>query len=308
MQEPLVTVGITAYREGVLLKRAWESILNQTNSSWNAVIALDGNSDDETKAIFESINHPRLTKYESDVNIGSYLTRSKALEITHTEWFYYLDGDDAIPNNAIDIFYNSISDEYSFWGGFVKLTMPNKSCKIHNCENFDINSMIYDNFCPAIVAFKKTAFSSIGGYSKQLIRGRADFDLLLSIYESGLKYLIVKEIIYEYIQRDNSLSKSYKDAGFRHLVIVKRHPTFFKDSKIRNYFLTIALESSFLHYFKGKQYKLAHLNKIRIMQNLELSGYLKIILKLPDIFTFYILTFRNFYRNNASKYFKKVFS
>ena len=47
-QNKKITIGITAYKEGVLLEEAWKSVVDQTNSQWQAVMVLDGGADKKT--------------------------------------------------------------------------------------------------------------------------------------------------------------------------------------------------------------------------------------------------------------------
>ena len=59
-QNKKITIGITAYKEGVLLEEAWKSVVDQTNSQWEAVMVLDGGADKKTKQVFNGISHPFL--------------------------------------------------------------------------------------------------------------------------------------------------------------------------------------------------------------------------------------------------------
>ena len=52
----IVTIGITAYNEGQLLKYAVESVLKQSSSDWELIIVLDGDASIETKNIFKSMH------------------------------------------------------------------------------------------------------------------------------------------------------------------------------------------------------------------------------------------------------------
>ena len=92
-----ITVGITAYREGLFLKEAINSLLNQSTEEWNAVIVLDGGSDKLTKKIYDEFDHPNLEKYCFTNNQGPYITRNKAIKMTNTRWYFHLDGDDKLP-------------------------------------------------------------------------------------------------------------------------------------------------------------------------------------------------------------------
>ena len=105
-----ITIGITAFNEHDLLSEAWNSVLNQTMDNWGAVMVLDGGGDQRTKKYFETIQHPRLTKYSYNINQGIYKCRSKAIELADTEWYFHLDADDLLPSNAIELVLNTIKE------------------------------------------------------------------------------------------------------------------------------------------------------------------------------------------------------
>ena len=75
-----LTVGITAYREGLFLKEAIQSLLNQSIQNWKVIIVLDGGADKLTRKIFNKFEYKNLKKYYFDKNQGPYITRNKAIE------------------------------------------------------------------------------------------------------------------------------------------------------------------------------------------------------------------------------------
>ena len=100
-QPPLITIGITSYREGVQLQQCWDSVLAQTDERWLAVLVLDGGHDAETRAVFDSLTHPRLRKVAVAVNQGPYPMRNLAFELTETPYHFYLDGDDQLVPESV---------------------------------------------------------------------------------------------------------------------------------------------------------------------------------------------------------------
>ena len=105
---PRITVGITAYRSGKYLKKAINSLLSQTTNAWNGVLILDGGSDKSTKHAYRMFNHQKFQKYEFNSNVGPFGTRSKAIEISNTEWYFQLDSDDLLPPDSIENIINAI--------------------------------------------------------------------------------------------------------------------------------------------------------------------------------------------------------
>jgi len=46
----LITIGITCYREGDLLRECWESVLAQTDDRWVAVLELNAQRRNPTRS------------------------------------------------------------------------------------------------------------------------------------------------------------------------------------------------------------------------------------------------------------------
>ena len=71
-----ITIGITAFNEGNYLTEAWNSVLDQTEISWKAIMILDGKAEKKTEQIFDNISHPSLKK----IKLTEKLRLKKAVE------------------------------------------------------------------------------------------------------------------------------------------------------------------------------------------------------------------------------------
>ena len=101
--QKLFTIGITAFREGNLLKEAFDSVNHQTFQNFKITMVLDGESDNKTKKIFDSITHPSITKIKLDENKGPYYCRTLAINKSNTVWYCHLDADDILPPRTLEI-------------------------------------------------------------------------------------------------------------------------------------------------------------------------------------------------------------
>ena len=128
MSKKKITVGITAYNCHKYLLNAIRSVIDQGSDLWTGILILDGDADRKTRKIFEQFKHPKFQKYAFNENKGPYGTRAKAIELSKTEWYYQLDGDDLLPKNAIRLVLESI--ETNLEAEFV----------YGNCEHFSKNS------------------------------------------------------------------------------------------------------------------------------------------------------------------------
>ena len=219
----LITIGITAYHEGQLLKKAWDSVVQQDDSRWNAVMVLDGDSDKETKQIFQNIEHASLKKIKLKNNGGNYKTRSFAIRNTNTKWYCHLDADDYLPENFVSIM-NDMVKKYPetdiFYGDIIK---------IQNNMEFPISYQGIENkmipfFINGHVPIKTSLFFEMHGYERSLFRGGADRDFLYRCAMKNKTFTYIdNHVIYNVRKRKgstadfrkNNIEYSYKI--FRHI-------------------------------------------------------------------------------------------
>jgi len=253
---PLVTIGITAYREGPLLEEAWNSVLAQTEQNWKAVIILDGGADEETTRVFRSIQDSRLKKIESPKNMGPYPCRNLAIYTAGTEIYCFLDADDYLsPNTVKTIAATYMKEKFDYFCVGVELFWENGEKRyIPPCKT-NAEDLILHNRFPGMIAFRKKVWEEIGGYSSSLKRGRADFDFILSLVENNYSQAMTAETLYFYRQRQTqSVSRSYRERiGRINQIIVQNHPQIFSRTDLRRVFLNQGyLSSSFQCFQKGK--------------------------------------------------------
>ena len=223
-----ITIGITAFNEGDYLTEAWNSVLDQTETSWKAVMVLDGGGDKKTRKVFDSIQHPILTKYSFSDNQGIYTCRNKAIELSDTDWYIHLDADDLLPSNTIDLVLNHIKDnpKAEFIGG---------ACKHFGQGQDQIRYPATDPECLSISPFfyaqspiKKKLFREIGGYYLPNHFFHADWDFWLSVYEKKIIGVLTDDVLYNRRRRNDSVTWKNIDGLEKGLeLIINRHSHYF---------------------------------------------------------------------------------
>jgi glycosyltransferase involved in cell wall biosynthesis len=90
---PLVSIGMPLYNGEKYLKEAIDSVLNQTYTNIELVIVNDGSSDNSV-AIVEGYNDPRVRLFHNDRNRGVSHTRNKVIEYAQGDYLAWMDCDD----------------------------------------------------------------------------------------------------------------------------------------------------------------------------------------------------------------------
>ena len=95
--KPLVSVIMTVYNEEKNIKRALNSLLEQTYKNIEIIIIDDCSKDNTVKVIEDFFNNNSELKYtliKKDENVGTYFNKNEALNIAIGEFITFIDGDD----------------------------------------------------------------------------------------------------------------------------------------------------------------------------------------------------------------------
>lgn len=102
--QPFVSVLITAYNREKYIAEAIESVLASTYSNFELIIADDCSSDntlDIARSFLEKDN--RIKVYSNDINLGQFANRNKAASYARGVYIKYLDSDDTISTNGLEV-------------------------------------------------------------------------------------------------------------------------------------------------------------------------------------------------------------
>ena len=97
----LVTVYITNYNYGRYIKRAIESVLNQTLKNLELIIIDDG-STDNSKEIIETYANEKIISIIYQKNKGLNITNNVALKAAKGKYIVRLDADDFFEPTALE--------------------------------------------------------------------------------------------------------------------------------------------------------------------------------------------------------------
>ncbi len=253
----LITIGITAYREGAWLEECWQSVIAQTDPRWEAVLVLDGGADEETRQIFERIDHERLTKITCAENVGPYPARRITIEAAQTGWYAHLDADDRLPPLAVEIILDAVeaNPEVDFVFGEC-LYFGGGQCKLNQIGSIDIEALTDGPIIPGVSPIRVDLFQQLGGFAPELSTGGADWDFWAGVFESGAKGVRAGGTIYERRVHGDSVG-TRRELG-RVVVaetIIRRHPVYFAPEERRRRCLGKAHERVALAYRSQRRRK-----------------------------------------------------
>ena len=258
----MISVVIPLYNKEKDIKRAIESVLNQTFQKFEIIVVNDG-STDKSAEIVQNIKDSRI-RLINQKNAGVSAARNKGIEEAKYEYIAFLDADDFWEKNFLETVWK-LKNKYLKCGVFAtsyKFLYSDGTVGYPVIHGLDKNfEGIIDNyfkiavqsdpvFCSISVMIKKDCLKKIGGFPVGI---RAGEDLL-----TWARLAVNCKIAYSY----------------KHLAVFCKEDTFVRIPDFSNY-----VSNELMNLFKGfpdnnlKNY-IAYWHKIR-MNNFIRLGYKK---------------------------------
>lgn len=211
MADPLFSLLIAQYNNGKFFADCYQSIMAQTYGNWEVIIVDDASTDDSVAMMKKLIgDDTRFKVYQNDENRGCGFTKRRCAELATGEICGFLDPDDAITPEALEVMfeehakYPEASMIYSkpyFCDEHLNNQSERKSMQV---ENGDPMFFDFDGYIFAFLSYKKKFYDETEGINSYLERA-IDKDLVLKLYETGPAFL-ADRAMYKYRIHDGGIS------------------------------------------------------------------------------------------------------
>lgn len=188
-QTPLVSVLMTSFNRERYIGEAIESVLSSTFKNFELII-VDDCSSDNTLSIAKSFARKdnRIRVYLNEENLGDYSNRNKASTYARGKYLKYVDSDDKIFNNTLDVMVKAM-EQFPDVGFAVSsrsensttIFTPSQAYKTH----FFVRGLL--DYGPTGTIISKEKFVACGMF--KTIRNVSDLDLWMRM---GLKYPVIE--------------------------------------------------------------------------------------------------------------------
>ena len=109
MSNPKISVIIPVYNVEKYIKRCLDSLLNQTFKDFEVVVVNDATPDQSMVFVEDFLKKwEKVTIVEHEKNMGLMWTRRTGYQAAKGDYFVFLDSDDWLPDNALEIFQKEI--------------------------------------------------------------------------------------------------------------------------------------------------------------------------------------------------------
>lgn len=294
MLNDLISVIMTSYNSNEkFLKKAIESVLNQTYSNFELIIVDDGSSNNALNNVISQMNviDYRVKIIKQD-NRGLCNARNTGIINSKGKYIAFIDDDDIWKKQKLELCYSyfkKIREVDSRVGMvFSHCEIIDENDKKYGIYGFIVKGNIYSKILgkniigpPSSVMISKDVLSDVGMFNSEYIYGE-DVELWYRVTEFYNVYSINKPLI-QYRYRTNSLSKNYEKMAYYTEKAIKNAldrncDNLLNKSKILSkYYLDFAylfFSNSNSKMFKKYYYKSISVNKINLINIKLLFGFI----------------------------------
>lgn len=216
-----VSIIVVAYNLENHIEKCLNSIVNQTLKDIEIIVVNDGSTDDTINRIYSISKSDKRFKVINKKNEGVSKARKSGYNNAIGEYIYFIDGDDWISDNAIELLYKKAKEKnydivchnfyYAFNNDILQEVKQEKFSELNGNEFLKKN--LLDEVLPSIWSkFLKRDFIENNNIEipDEFIYGEdLAFSMELAINKPKVTYL--NEAIYFYYQRSNSITNSISD-------------------------------------------------------------------------------------------------
>lgn len=195
IQQPMISVLMTAYNREKYIAEAIESVLNSTWQNFELII-VDDVSQDNTYEIAKKYaqNDKRIRVYKNSTNLGDYPNRNAAASYAQGKYIKYLDADDKLYPYGLEIMVKSMEQYPNAQWGLMSIPQDDdrqfplllKPVEIYRRHYFNTNRCVnYPHLfhkAPLSSIIKKDAFDKLGGFKHVRHYGDSDLWQRLAMY------------------------------------------------------------------------------------------------------------------------------
>ena len=212
----LFSILIANYNNGIYLQECIDSVLQQTYTNWEVII-VDDYSIDNSKKIYQKYqDNPKFNISINIQNEGCGYTKRKCVELAKGEVCAFLDPDDTITPNALELIVKEFQANPDTSSVYSRLYFCDKNLKITSIREAyalpNIRGSYLKSTKPTIshfYAFKKYAYNKTSGINPTLKRA-VDKDLYLKVDEVGISSFVDKPL-YFYRRHERGISTAQNE-------------------------------------------------------------------------------------------------
>ena len=224
IKKNLVSVLMSTHNSEKTIRKAIESIINQTYKDLEFLI-VDDCSDDNTYKIIKdySIKYNFIKIFQNESNIGLTKSLNKLIKNSNGKFIARQDADDESLKERLDLqISNLIKNDVDFCvSRAIDIQSKNKIPRFSNYLPTKYVLKYKNPFIHGTLLIKKTVIENIGAYDEKFYYAQ-DYKLFKNLIEKDYSYIYLNKPLYK-LNTKNNISTNKKDIQSYYANCVKRN-------------------------------------------------------------------------------------
>lgn len=178
----LVSAIIPTKNRADLLKRALDSVIDQTYQNMEIIIVNDGSTDktSDLLAQYKKNLGAKLSVIENERSVGAAQARNQAIEAASGDFIAGLDDDDIWHQKRIDELVSAHTDDYACVTSDTVMAYHGGELRWKKKKAIDLETLLYTNQVGNQVLVRRGRLIEVGGFDEDLVAAQ-DYDLWIRL-------------------------------------------------------------------------------------------------------------------------------
>lgn len=223
MKAAFFSVLIANYNNARYLRNCLESVLYQTFQDFEIVIVDDCSTDDSDEIYALYSPNEKIRIFKNDVNSGCGYAKRRCADLALGEWCCFLDPDDTLRVDALEIFYKAIQQHSEYKAFFSHMYVCDENMNVIFDQTFPYGSPAWQEFIHYqkainLFCYKRDVYKCTVGID-ELLKQSVDIDLYYKLSEHT-DFFYIEQPLYYYRNNPLSISKNKSMATATHLWVM----------------------------------------------------------------------------------------
>ncbi len=289
---PFFSIVIPTYNRVTLLKRAIDSVLDQTLNDFELIV-VDDYSTDDTKSVVNRIDDSRVSYLVNERTKGSAGAKNTGVAKAKAEWIAFLDDDDYWLPEKLEKQYRKIKEANGELGLVYTLTSDLKDGVLIKRKGKIVEGWIFWDLLlndyigtASCVAIRKAAIERIGGFDERF-PSKVDLDLYIRIAREYRIGIIREVLVVRDLGSNNRISRNARKKLNGHLLYYSKYHKFLvqrtalKSRALTNIFANALIEGEWKHVIRTFPYAIVAIfydsSRIRYLAKRTLRAFKRLL-------------------------------
>lgn len=204
-----VAIVITCYNLGAYLREAYDSACERTLPGVEIVIVDDGSTDPETQRVLAELASEQARVLHLE-NGGVARACNIGIRATSAPYIVCLDADDRLRPEYLACAARVLDKDPEVGLVTPYYTTFGLTDEVYATDVIKLPELLVDNPVAPSAMFRRTGWEGVGGFCEAMT-SLQDWELWISIVESGLRVHVIPEILFEKREREGSLLSTTRD-------------------------------------------------------------------------------------------------